>query len=101
RVVLAHHLGDANRCFDVVDGEHEGARLVRLGRFQDLVATDVAVVDLGAEFSHDLDLLGTGVDGSDGDLLGRQDPRHDLPDAADAGDHHVPVVGRNGVEGAG
>ena len=54
----------------------------------------------GAELAHDVDLLGIGVERGEGDALGRQDAGDDLADAAEAGDHHVAVVLRQGVEGA-
>ena len=46
------------RGLDVVDGEHEGARLVRVGRLENFRPAGVAVERLGAEAAHELDLLG-------------------------------------------
>ena len=57
--VLPHGLGDPERALDIVDGQHEGARLLGLGRAQDVDPARVAVIDPAAEALHEVHLLDT------------------------------------------
>ncbi len=70
RVLGAHQLGGAHRGLDVVDGQHQGARLVRVGRLEDLRAAGVAVERLGAEAAHEFHLLGADVERGERNALG-------------------------------
>src|SRR5205085_12053867 len=101
RVVLPDHLRGPERGLDIVDGQHEGAGLARLRRFQDLRPAGVAVEGAGTELAYGIDMLWVGIERGEGDALGEQDAGHDLADAAEAGDDDVAVVFRHGVEGAG
>ena len=80
----AHDLGDPERGLDIVDGEHEGARLVGARRAQDIEPPRVAVIDLRAEALHEIHLLDIGVERGEGNVAGAQHARHDLPEAAEA-----------------
>ena len=57
RKMAAHDFGDPERGIDIVDCQHEGARLVGARRAQDIDAAGVAVIDLRAEALHEVDLL--------------------------------------------
>ena len=92
--MLAHHLRDPERGLDIVDGEHEGARLVGLRRAQDVEPSGVAVIDLRAEPPHEIHLLDIRVERGEGNAPGAQDARHDLPEAAEARDDDVLVAAR-------
>ena len=90
--MLAHDLRDPERGFDIVDGEHEGARLVGLRRAQDVEPAGIAVIDLRAEPPHEIHLLDVRIERGEGNAPGAQDARHDLPEAAEARDDDVLIA---------
>ena len=69
--MLPHDLGDAKRVLDIVDREHEGPRLVGLRRPQDVEPPGVAVIDLGAEALHEIDLRDIGIERGERDARAR------------------------------
>jgi hypothetical protein len=86
--VAAHERGRPHRSLDVVDGQHEQPRVLCPGRLQKLEARGIAVVDLVAEAAHEIDLLVARLQRREMHAAHRQHPRHDLAEAAVAGDDH-------------
>ena len=80
--------------FDIVDGKHEGARLVGAGRAQDVEPACVAVIDLRAEALHEIDLLDIRIERGEGNAASAQNARHDLTEPPEAGDDDVPIAAR-------
>src|SRR6187397_1318567 len=86
----AHHFRYTKRAVDLVDGEHESTSLVGACRAQDIEAACITVVDLGAEAPHEIHLLDARIERGEGNLPGAQDTGHDLAEAPEASDDHVP-----------
>ena len=83
--MLAHDLRDPERGFDIVDGEHEGARLVGLRRPQDVEPAGITVNrSQRAEPPHEIHLLDIRMKRREGNAPGAQDARHDLAEPAEA-----------------
>src|SRR6478609_12103607 len=78
--VLAHGLGDPERCLDIVDGQHESACLLSFGCAQDVNPSGVAVIDPAAEALHEIHLLDVRIECGEGNLAAPQYARHDLPE---------------------
>ena len=54
--MLPHDLGDPERRLDIVDSQHEGARLVGARGAQNVEPAGIAVIDLRAEALHKVNL---------------------------------------------
>ncbi len=86
REVRAHNLCRADRCFNIVDGQNESARVLNSRSFQYPQPARIAVIYLIAELINDVDLLGINVKSGKWNLGGAQHAGGDLSDAAEAGD---------------
>src|SRR5262249_38216626 len=78
RELLAHERRGAYRGIDVIDRQHEHARVLRTGRTQQIEPRGVTVVDLVAEASHEIDVGLTAVERGERQSLHPQNTRHDL-----------------------
>jgi hypothetical protein len=84
RKVLPHRLGHPERVLDIIDGKHEGGRLVGLSGTQDIDPSGVAVIDLSPEPLHEIHLLDIRIERGEGNLAGAQHARDDLTEASQA-----------------
>ena len=92
--VRSHDLRDPERAFDIVDRQHEGARLVGAGGAKDVDAPRIPIVDLRAEALHEIDLLDIGVERRERDAAGAEHAGDDLPEPAEARDNDMLIAVR-------
>src|SRR5208337_3013791 len=78
REVRLDELRGLERGVDIVDGEHESARLAGLGRFQNGKPGCIAKIALVAELIDELNLIGIVVEGGEGNSLRIENAAHHL-----------------------
>ena len=86
RVHAPHKAHGADIRFRVVSSNNQQLNLVHMGCTKQLAARSISIVDLVAEAARCLDLLDRTFNRGEADLVGTQDARNDLAEAAEADD---------------
>ena len=95
----ARHFHHLQRLLHVFHRYHQHAGALGAGGAQQVGATRIAEIDLGAEPPHHLDLAGVALQRGKTDALHAQHPADDLPKATETGDNHRCAVVRDRVVG--
>ena len=96
--MTAQQFGGCDRCFDVINGQHEQTGMRDASGFKQIQTRRIAIVNRIAETAHEIDLLRALVECRKGDALRAEHARDDLAEAAETGNDDGPPLIFNMVE---